>query len=91
MSRGPGVWVKKVRKGCHLLFKFAPLISGSEINQDCTHEKPTSMSFIGFVFFQYREFFEEFSDVGLITGDVTINPTASVLVTTLKYFIIANA
>jgi ATP-dependent RNA helicase DOB1 len=26
---------------------------------------------------KYREFHEEFQDVGLITGDVTINPTAS--------------
>ena len=26
---------------------------------------------------KYREFYEEFSDVGLMTGDVTINPTAS--------------
>ena len=29
---------------------------------------------------KYREFYEEFSDVGLVTGDVTINPTASCLV-----------
>jgi ATP-dependent RNA helicase DOB1 len=26
---------------------------------------------------KYREFSEEFKDVGLMTGDVTINPTAS--------------
>ena len=33
---------------------------------------------------KYREFYEEFSDVGLVTGDVTINPTASVLVMTTE-------
>ncbi|XP_046629808.1 exosome RNA helicase MTR4 [Neodiprion virginianus] len=33
---------------------------------------------------KYREFFEEFKDVGLITGDVTINPTASVLIMTTE-------
>jgi superfamily II helicase len=33
---------------------------------------------------KYREFLEEFSDVGLMTGDVTINPTASVLVMTTE-------
>ena len=33
---------------------------------------------------QYREFYEEFSDVGLITGDVTINPTASCLIMTTE-------
>ena len=31
---------------------------------------------------KYREFYEEFSDVGLVTGDVTINPSASCLVMT---------
>ena len=34
--------------------------------------------------FQYREFYEEFSDVGLMTGDVTINPTASCLIMTTE-------
>lgn len=29
---------------------------------------------------KYREFKEEFSDVGLMTGDVTIDPNASCLV-----------
>lgn len=29
---------------------------------------------------KYRDLFEEFSDVGLMTGDVTINPNASCLV-----------
>lgn len=29
---------------------------------------------------KYREFKEEFSDVGLMTGDVTIEPNASCLV-----------
>lgn len=29
---------------------------------------------------KYREFKEEFSDVGLMTGDVTIDPSASCLV-----------
>ncbi|XP_015178986.1 PREDICTED: superkiller viralicidic activity 2-like 2 [Polistes dominula] len=33
---------------------------------------------------KYREFYEEFKDVGLITGDVTINPTASVLIMTTE-------
>ena len=33
---------------------------------------------------KYREFYEEFSDVGLVTGDVTINPTASCLVMVIK-------
>ncbi len=33
---------------------------------------------------KYREFYEEFSDVGLVTGDVTINPTASCLVMTTE-------
>ena len=33
---------------------------------------------------KYREFYEEFSDVGLMTGDVTINPSASVLVMTTE-------
>lgn len=33
---------------------------------------------------KYREFYEEFSDVGLMTGDVTINPTASVLIMTTE-------
>jgi len=29
---------------------------------------------------KYREMYEEFQDVGLMTGDVTINPTASVII-----------
>ncbi len=33
---------------------------------------------------KYREFYEEFRDVGLLTGDVTINPTASCLVMTTE-------
>ncbi|XP_072272535.1 exosome RNA helicase MTR4 isoform X1 [Pyxicephalus adspersus] len=33
---------------------------------------------------KYREMYEEFSDVGLMTGDVTINPTASCLVMTTE-------
>ena len=33
---------------------------------------------------KYREFTEEFSDVGLLTGDVTINPQASCLVMTTE-------
>merc|ERR1719412_3461202 len=33
---------------------------------------------------KYREFYEEFSDVGLVTGDVTINPSASCLVMTTE-------
>lgn len=32
---------------------------------------------------KYREFKEEFSDVGLMTGDVTIEPNASCLVGTV--------
>lgn len=33
---------------------------------------------------KYRELFEEFSDVGLMTGDTTINPTAGCLVMTTE-------
>jgi len=33
---------------------------------------------------KYREFNEEFSDVGLMTGDVTINPSASCLIMTTE-------
>lgn len=33
---------------------------------------------------KYREFYEEFADVGLMTGDVTINPDASCLVMTTE-------
>ncbi|XP_065313106.1 exosome RNA helicase MTR4-like isoform X2 [Gordionus sp. m RMFG-2023] len=33
---------------------------------------------------KYRELFEEFKDVGLMTGDITINPTASCLVMTTE-------
>ncbi|KAL5016577.1 hypothetical protein ScPMuIL_006166 [Solemya velum] len=33
---------------------------------------------------KYRELYEEFQDVGLLTGDVTINPTASCLVMTTE-------
>jgi len=33
---------------------------------------------------KYRELYEEFGDVGLMTGDVTINPTASCLVMTTE-------
>ena len=33
---------------------------------------------------KYRELFEEFQDVGLMTGDVTINPTASCLIMTTE-------
>ncbi|XP_041358322.1 exosome RNA helicase MTR4-like [Gigantopelta aegis] len=33
---------------------------------------------------KYRELYEEFQDVGLMTGDATINPTASVLVMTTE-------
>ncbi|XP_072388275.1 exosome RNA helicase MTR4 [Diabrotica undecimpunctata] len=33
---------------------------------------------------KYREFFDEFKDVGLVTGDVTINPSASCLIMTTE-------
>ena len=33
---------------------------------------------------KYREFYEEFSDVGLMTGDVTISPSASCLIMTTE-------
>ena len=33
---------------------------------------------------KYRDLYEEFEDVGLMTGDVTINPTASCLVMTTE-------
>ena len=37
---------------------------------------------------KYRELFEEFQDVGLMTGDVTINPSASCLVMTTEVSIL---
>jgi ATP-dependent RNA helicase DOB1 len=37
---------------------------------------------------KYRELYEEFQDVGLMTGDVTINPTASCLVMTTEVSIL---
>lgn len=33
---------------------------------------------------KYRDLLDEFKDVGLMTGDVTINPTASCLVMTTE-------
>ena len=33
---------------------------------------------------KYRDFIEKFGDVGLITGDITINPNASCLVMTTE-------
>ena len=33
---------------------------------------------------KYRELHEEFKDVGLMTGDVTLNPTASCLIMTTE-------
>ncbi|XP_069684431.1 exosome RNA helicase MTR4 isoform X2 [Periplaneta americana] len=33
---------------------------------------------------KYREFYEEFKDVGLVTGDVTINPSATCLIMTTE-------
>ena len=33
---------------------------------------------------KYRELLKDFGDVGLMTGDVTINPTASCLVMTTE-------
>lgn len=39
---------------------------------------------------KYREFHEEFGDVGLITGDVTINPSASCLIMTTEVNILYN-
>ena len=33
---------------------------------------------------KYRELYEEFQDVGLMTGDVTINPIASCLIMTTE-------
>lgn len=33
---------------------------------------------------KYRQLYEEFQDVGLMTGDVTINPNASCLVMTTE-------
>lgn len=33
---------------------------------------------------RYRDLEEEFSDVGLMTGDVTINPNATILVMTTE-------
>lgn len=36
---------------------------------------------------KYRELYEDFQDVGLMTGDVTINPTASCLVMTTEVLV----
>lgn len=33
---------------------------------------------------KYREMYEQFKDVGLMTGDVTINPSASCIVMTTE-------
>lgn len=38
---------------------------------------------------KYREFLDEFKDVGLVTGDVTINPSASCLIMTTEVFCFA--
>lgn len=38
---------------------------------------------------KYREFKQEFSDVGLMTGDVTIEPNASCLVGIMVIFVFA--
>ena len=37
---------------------------------------------------KYRDLFEEFNDVGLMTGDITINPSASCLVMTTEVRIV---
>lgn len=37
---------------------------------------------------KYREFKEEFSDVGLMTGDVTIDPSASCLVGVISIWLL---
>jgi ATP-dependent RNA helicase DOB1 len=39
---------------------------------------------------KYRELAAEFKDVGLMTGDVTINPTASCLIMTTEVFSFSN-
>ena len=39
---------------------------------------------------KYRELYEEFQDVGLMTGDVTINPSASALVMTTEVSYLAQ-
>ena len=39
---------------------------------------------------KYRELQEEFKDVGLMTGDVTINPSASCLIMTTEVLILLN-
>ena len=39
---------------------------------------------------KYREMLAEFGDVGLMTGDVTINPTASCLVMTTEVWVPAH-
>jgi ATP-dependent RNA helicase DOB1 len=39
---------------------------------------------------KYRELFEEFKDVGLMTGDVTINPSASCLIMTTEVLVSLN-
>lgn len=40
---------------------------------------------------KYRELLKDFGDVGLMTGDVTINPTASCLVMTTEVYALSYA
>lgn len=39
---------------------------------------------------KYREFYDEFKDVGLVTGDVTINPSASCLIMTTEVTLVSK-
>lgn len=39
---------------------------------------------------KYREMLEEFGDVGLMTGDTTINPTASCIVMTTEVYYVSH-
>ena len=39
---------------------------------------------------KYRELHEEFKDVGLMTGDVTLNPSASCLIMTTEVLDVNN-
>ena len=48
----------------------------------CCSARPAS--YAAFALQKYREFTEEFSDVGLLTGDITINPSATCLVSQQK-------
>ena len=55
-----------------------------KVGRLCSESHSISCRFKALSNQKYREFMEIFSDVGLMTGDVTINPTASCLVMTTE-------